>query len=294
MSAGAVWINGAFVDRSEARIGAFDAAFQHAVGLFETMLAIDSEVVDLGRHLERLAESARVLRLTESLRVPAISEAVEVVVARAALSRARVRLTVTGGDLNLLSRGAGPVDPTVLIDVRPATSYPEAMYENGIVVTIADRRENPLDPFAGHKTLNYWPLLAELQKASAQGADEAVTLQVSNYLAGGCVSNLFVVKDDQVLTPVARGEEDPGAMASPVLPGITRGRVVEWALSQEHLVETRMLTIDDLLDADEVFLTNSTWGVLPVRQVEQRAIGSGAPGAVARSMLERWRQEWSR
>jgi branched-subunit amino acid aminotransferase/4-amino-4-deoxychorismate lyase len=165
------------------------------------------------------------------------------------------------------------------------------MYEHGVVVTIADRRDNPLDPFAGHKTLNYWPRLSELQKASAKGAAEAITLQVSNHLAGACVSNLFIVRDSELFTPTARGEEEPGALASPVLPGVTRSRILEWADDQDVTAVPKLLTVDDLLDADEAFLTNSSWGVLPVRQVEQKTIGSGAVGPVARAMLERWRQE---
>jgi len=293
VSSGAVWVSGAFVERERARVSAFDAGLQHAVGLFETMLAVGEEIIDLARHLERLRDSAQALRLADDLRVPALAEACRAVVERAALERARLRLTVTGGDLNLLAAGAGPADPTILIDARPATAYPEPMYEHGVVVTIADRRDNPLDPFAGHKTVNYWPRLSELQKASAKGAAEAITLQVSNHLAGGCVSNLFIVRDAELLTPTARGEEEPGALASPVLPGVTRSRILEWADDQDLTATARLLTIDDLLDADEAFLTNSSWGVLPIRQVEQKSVGAGEPGPVARAMLERWRQELS-
>lgn len=287
---GAVWVNGSFVERSNASVGAFDAGLQHGVGLFETMLARAGEVIDLGRHLDRLRDSAKALRLSDDLRVPALADAVNAVVERAGLERARVRLTLTGGDLNLLSRGAGPTDPTILIDAQLATDYPAGMYESGVAATIADRRDNPLDPFAGHKTLNYWPRLTELQKASAKNAGEAITLQVSNHLSGGCVSNLFVVKGNELLTPVARGEEEPGAIASPVLPGVTRGRVLEWAESMNLTASARLLGIDDLLDADEAFLTNSSWGVLPVVRVEASTIGDGKPGRVATAMLEKWRQ----
>jgi len=287
---GAVWLNGSFVERAEARVGAFDAGLQHGVGLFETMLARGNEVIDLGRHLDRLRDSAKALRLSDDLRTPALAEAVLAVVEKAGLETARVRLTLTGGDLNLLSGAAGPSDPTVLIDARAATAYPEGMYEQGVAAAIADRRDNPLDPFGGHKTLNYWPRLHELQKASAKNAAEAITLQVSNHLSGGCVSNLFIVKGDELLTPLARGEEEPGAIPSPVLPGVTRRRVIDEADELGLTARTRLLNINDLLDADEAFLTNSSWGVLPVVRVESGSIGEGAPGRVAKGMLERWRQ----
>ena len=98
-------------------------------------------------------------------------------------------------------------------------------------------------------------------------------LQVTNHVSGGCVSNLFVVKDDELLTPTARGEEEQGAIPSPVLPGVTRGAVLEIAKAKDIPVTTRLLTIDDVLDADELFLTNSSFGVLPVVQVERKRIG---------------------
>ena len=107
-------------------------------------------------------------------------------------------------------------------------------------------------------------------------------LQVSNHLSGGCVSNLFVVRDGKLITPIARGEEsgEQHALPSPVLPGITRARVLEVAKKMGVEVEVRMMSIDDLLDADEVFLTNSSWKVLPVVKVEAEVIGEGVPGVV--------------
>ena len=284
-----VWLNGQFIDRSEARVSVFDAGFQHGVGLFETMLAVGDDVFQLDAHLRRLADSARQLRLSDSLHTRPLAQAVARVVEQAALPRARVRLTITGGDLNLLqSQRQAPVDPTVLIVAQPATEYPDAFFERGVRVTIADARLNPLDPFAGHKTLNYWPRLGALQQAATSGAAEAIWFSVSNHVMCGSVSNLFLVKDGALLTPIARGEEAQGALASPVLPGITRGFVIETAAALNIGVSTQMLAIDALLDADEVFLTNSSWGVLPVIGVEAEAIGDAVPGPITQRLREAW------
>lgn len=286
---GAVWLNGSFVERDDARVSAFDASVQHAVGLFETMLSADGRVYRLLDHLTRLQRSAQTLGLSDSLRVNPLAEAVRLTVRRAGLPRARVRLTVTGGDLNMLAAtGRTGSEPTILIVAQPATEYPREMFDRGVMAVVAARRLNPLDPFEGHKTLHYWPRLRELQQAAAAGAGESIHLQVTNHLAGGAVSNIFLVRDGALLTPIARGEEMRGGLASPVLPGITRDAVLNLAGALGVEAATRMLTIEDLLGAHEVFLTNSGWGVLPVVRIEQAVIGSGTPGPVTMRLREAW------
>ena len=331
-----VFLNGRFVSQDEARVSAFDAGVQHGVGLFETMLggtggdSADGDgarawVFRLEEHLERLISSARELGLSEGLRAPGLAEAVLSTVEKSGLARARIRLTVTGGDLNLLGRaGAGAewttrggavppapgrVQPTIMIVAQPATEYPQEMFERGVSGVVADFKVNPLDPLAGHKTVNYWGRLRELQQAAAKQAGEALVFQVTNHLAGGCVSNAFVVKGGEVSTPVARGEETQAAaehekerqesgpaaaksgvvLPSPVLPGITRGWVLEWAAAPRIGVHRRILTIHDLLDADEVFLTNASWGVMPVVRLEKERIGGGRVGPVSARVLAAWR-----
>jgi branched-chain amino acid aminotransferase len=295
-----VFLNGKLLSPDEAKLSAFDAAVQHGVGVFETMSArLDdglARVFRLEEHLERLIDSARELGLTDSLRAPALADAVNRTVEAAEIERARVRLTVTGGDLNLIGRGAAmaaPIDPNIMIVVQPATEYPAEMFERGVMASIADLKINPLDPLAGHKTINYWGRLRELQLAAAKKAGEALVFQVTNHLAGGCVSNAFVVKDGSLVTPIARGEEGDVsgggvAMPSPVLPGIVRGWVLEWAARRRVKVTRRMVSIDDVLGADEVFLTNSSWGVLPVVGVEKHEVGDGEVGELTREVREAW------
>ena len=302
-----VFLNGAFTTQDDARISVFDAGLQHGVGLFETMLGgirddDDAWVLRLDEHLGRLIASARELGLTDQLRPAPLAEAVRSTVARSGLARARIRLTITGGDLNLLVKGktpASPIQPTILIVAQPATEYPDQMFDQGVTAVIADMKANPLDPLAGHKTLNYWGRLRELQTAAARGAGEALVFQVTNHLAGGCVSNCFVVSDGVLLTPIARGEEggtgdaatsapSGPAIPSPVLPGITRGFILDWATRRGIRLQRRMITISDVLGADEVFLTNSSWGVLPVVRLEKEAIGTGAVGEISALARDAW------
>ena len=349
-----VFLNGRFCAADGAMVSAFDAGFQHGVGLFETMLASvsggEARVPFLGDHLDRLVESARALGLSESLRRDPLGDAVVETAERAARemngpgngngtgagngggeTRLRVRLSITGGDLNMLSRarragvesgvepdaesgaesGAGESrasgggvehSPTLLIHAQRATEYPEAMFERGVLVTLADLRINPFNPLEGHKTLSYWARLRELQAAAAKRAGEALVFTITNHLAGGCVSNAMIVKDGVIHTPIARGEEEQEAtrsggngvpIPSPVLPGVTRKVVTRLAGEIGIEVRRRMITIHEILSADEVFLTNSSWGVLPVTRVESQAIGNGEVGEVTRQVRGEWLREWA-
>lgn len=351
-----VFLDGSFVDTANARVSAFDAGFQHGVGLFETMLAVRPSsgvaavVLHMDEHLQRLSRSAASLGLSKSMRIGALGEAVRRTVEKAAsesqdTARFRVRVTVTGGDLNLLNSarqtqsGSGASTPehapTLLIHVQPAVMYPPEMFTQGVLVTIADWKTNPLDPFQGHKTLNYWPRLRELQIAAGKRASEALIFQVTNHLSGGCVSNALIVKDGVVYTPIARGEEEDVlaesemdrtssstrgrqddddeasdgsggsgqstaptnnydaapkgvAIPSPVLPGVVRKWALDTAESQGIRCERRMLTIHDVLGADELILTNSSWGVLPVVAVEANTIGDGHVGKVTGHLVDAW------
>lgn len=283
------WLNGRFTTLDEARISAFDAGFQHGVGLFETIAASGGKPRMLEAHLDRLATSARELHLSSQLRVDPLADAVEATLEKSGLADARIRVTISGGDLNLLSRSGGKGgDPTILIAVQPATPYPTALFERGARVRIADGRLNPLDAFAAHKTLNYWSRLAALQEALSHRCDEALWLSVTNHLCGGSVSSLILVRDGRVVAPIARGEEPAGGLRSPILPGVTRAAVLQWAEEEGLEVERRMLSIEDLLKAEEACLTNSGWGVLPLVAVEAAEIGDGRPGPRTTVWRDRW------
>ena len=284
-----VWLNGKFVERDAARISAFDAGLQHGIGLFETCTARNGKVFRADAHARRLAASARALLLNDTLRPEPLAEALQRAVEHNAGDEARVRLTVTGGELGLTAaRQRRRVAPTILVDVQPPPAYPAAFFEAGVMVTIAEGRLNPTSPMAGHKTLNYWPRIHALQRAAAIKAGETLWFTVNNHLAGGSVSNVFLVIDGVLATPFARGEEPGDAVGPAVLPGITRGTILELSLAMGIETSRCTLDIDRLLSADEVFLTNSSWGVLPVVTVEKNQIGSGRVGEMTTRLRDAW------
>ena len=281
-----VYLNGEMVDAGEARVSVEDAGFTHAVGLFETMAAVHGQVFRLDAHIQRLVDSARILGLARMLDAAVLAAAVKQTVSHNQLAEARVRLTVTAGGVSLLRSAPAeqPTTPTVLVTATEPVAYDPAYFEQGIMALVAPQGANPFDATAGHKTLSYWGRLRTLRQAAVAGAGEALWLSVTNHLAGGAVSNVFLVKDEQLLTPIARGEEVTGNLPAPVLPGITRAAILELADGMDLSTERRMLDVDDLFDADEVFLTNSSWQVLPVTRVEKTPIGDGQVGPLTQQL----------
>ena len=281
-----VFLNGKFLPIEQATIRVEDAGFQHAVGLFETMAAFHGKVFRLDRHLARLADSARQLGLAMNIDVHALASAVNATIEHNKIDRARIRLTITAGPISLLKPQIDPPLPTLLIVPSEPTVYAPAYFTDGITVLIAPPAANPFDALAGHKTLSYWGRLRTLRQAAALGAGEAIFLNVTNHLASGAVSNVFLIKDGTLLTPIARGEEPDGALPAPVLPGITRQAVIQCAEKMDMEIRREMLTVEDLLDADELFLTNSSWQVLPVSKVEKKIIGDGSAGPITTQLRE--------
>jgi len=277
-----IYLNGQLIDEHDARVSAGDAGLQHAVGLFETMSAHNGRVFRLEQHLERLAVSAHVLGLVKEVNTTALSHAIDQVLQVNELTEARLRLTMTAGDVSLLKPGQPP-EQTLLIQATPPTAYDPAYFENGIQTMIGPAIHNPMDPTHGHKTLNYWQRLRVLRQAATAGAGEAICLNVTNHLAAGCISNVFLVKDGALQTSIARGEEVDGALPAPVLPGVTRQAVLELAEAKGLSVEKKMLSVDELLAADEVFLTNSSWHLLPVTRVEKHVV-SDTVGEVSHAL----------
>ncbi len=254
------------------------------------MRSYNGRVFRLEAHIDRLVTSASQLGLTTQLRPDPLAEAVEHTLKKNDLPDARIRLTVTGGDLAMLAAARSgkktEVRPSIVIQVTEPAVYPEEQFTHGVTAVIADPKANPFDPTASHKTLNYWTRLQSLMQAASAKAGEALWFTVTNHLCGGAVSNALLVKGGQLFTPIARGEEESGALPSPVLPGITRAAVLEAAAELNIPVTRRMLTINDVLEADELLLTNSSWLVLPVVKVEAKEIGDGKVGPITQQIYE--------
>ncbi len=281
-----IHINGQLVPYDAAVVAPGDAGLLHGAGLFETMRAKNGKVFRLRQHLEQLTRSAHALSIPLSLSEVQLREMVADLLDANSLTDARLRLTITRGDLH----AATPEDPippiTLILSAAEFQPYPPQLYEKGMTVIISSYKQNPESPLTGHKTTSHFDRLLALREAQQVNAGEALWFTAgSNFLAEGSISNVFIVDREGILAtpPLTVPEKVNQRLCRP---GTARQVVLEVATAMNILPHERLLTINDLLAAREVFLTNAIMGVMPVTHIEKHTVGDGTFGALARQLSE--------
>lgn len=297
-----VWLNGNLIDESTPAISVRDTGLLHAAGVFTTMRAYSGRVFRLADHLARLRRSCEHLYVPLQYKDDVLTAAVAEVLSRNNLQDARLRLTVTRGSAQQDPLHGLRLEPTVLLTAAEFEPYPADYYQRGMtVIVLNDQKLNPYDIQAGHKTLNYFSRLTALRDANQRGGGEALWFNVHNYLQSGSISNIFLAKSGQLLTPPTPEDLLDKTLAATIpypksatLPGITRRVILELAAREGISAIPAALTINDLLSADEVFLTNSIMGLMPVCRIERHPVGPEKPGPLSLKLAALYEQEIKR
>jgi branched-chain amino acid aminotransferase len=277
-----IYLDGKYVDESEAKVSVFDHGLLYGDGVFEGIRLYAGNLFRLDEHLERLEYSAKAIMLELPLTRAQLAEAVAETCRRNQLRDAYIRLVVTRGAGDL---GLAPwlcAKPTLFIIASKISLYPPEHYEKGLsIVTVATRRIGPAALPATVKSLNYLNNILAKIEARQAGALEAIMLNDQGYVAECTADNVFIVRKGVLLTPAATH----GA-----LQGITRGTVLDIGRALGGPVREAELTRYDIWCADECFLTGTGAEVIPVVKLDGRVIGDGAPGPFTRRVSEAFRQ----
>lgn len=260
-----IWLDGALLPAGEAKVSTLDRGLLLGEGAFETFVAASGRPRALTRHLVRLRRSVAVLGLAVPWSDDELRAAVAGVVED--VDVARVRITVTAG--------VAPFGPTRPVEPRPTVVVAAGSFtpvRRPERVGVSPWPVNERSPLAGAKTTSRAELGLALAHAQARGFGEALLGNTRGELVEGTGSNVFVAIGGRLLTP---------SLDSGCLPGVTRALVIEAVGAEE-----RVLSIDVLSTAEEVFLTSSTRAVQPVVQVEGHQVGRPGPltAAAARAL----------
>jgi len=274
-----VYLNGSLVPLDRAKISVLDYGFLYGYGLFETMRAYGGKVFLLDKHLERLDNSLEMLGIkTEGL---SLKYAVMDTIRANKLTDARVRIAVSVGEGGTVPDPASCGEPTVLVVATAYKPYPDEVYEKGFRAVISSIRRNSQSPVSTLKSANYLDSLLARQEARKAGVDEALLLNDKGLLAEASMSNIFLLSGGALKTP---------RVESGILPGITREAVLEIAAKSGIGSTETNITQGELNNAQEAFLTNSVMEIMPLVEVDGRAIGSGSPGPVTRGLMAAYRE----
>jgi len=262
---GLCWIDGEIMPASEAKISVFDHGFLYGDGIFEGIRFYNNQPFRLDRHLKRLKQSAIALQIELPLSLPEISKAMNEVIMAFAQKQGYCRLIITRGIGELGINPQTCHKPSILMILSELKIVNEAQRTCGIKVIIAStRRTMPdrVDPRI--KSLNYLNAIMARMEANYAGVEEAILLNDRGCVAEGTADNIFIVKDDVLLTPpVTEGALD----------GITRQAIIELAIKHQIKFKESILTPYDLYTADECFLTGTAAKLIPVREIDGRKIG---------------------
>ena len=270
-----VYFNGKIIPRSQAALDISDTGFLHGAGVFTTLRSHNGKAFRLDEHINRLISTADKIGIRYTVNHQVLTKAVEGVLEANNLSEARIRITLTPGPV-------GQDNPTALITAAPLEPYPRSWYEKGISVITSAVKQYSGDPTTGLKTSCYLSRILARQAAAAAGADEALWYTEENLLAEACFCNVFLVRDGQLWTP---------PLETPVLAGITRQVVLELAEKLNIAYHDNIpLKADDLMSAEEVFLTSSTAGIRPVVVIDRQPVGDEKPGPITKKLIAAYEQ----
>jgi branched-chain amino acid aminotransferase len=271
-------VNGTVVPAEEARVSVLDNGFAFGDSVYEVLRTYGGLAFEPGRHFRRLRASAARLGIAVPASDPSLLAQVDALLARAAGGESYVRIIVSRG-LGDCSYNFDKVQgPTVVMVQKALPPYPASHYESGIkVAAVGVRRNHPraLDPAI--KSSNLLNNILAVREAQSRGADEPVLLNQEGFVAEGASTNVFLARGGKVSTP---------PLSAGILAGITRQVVLELLPALGIPFREEPLRLEDLLAADEAFMTSTTREVVPVRQVDDVTTGEGRPGPLTRRVMK--------
>ena len=265
-----IWLDDKLVDEADAKISVFDHGLLYGDGVFEGIRVYNGRTFELEAHINRLYESAKVIRLEVPTSKGKLIRAVEKTTEANGVIDGYIRLVVTRGVGTL---GLNPFvceGGRLIIIADNIQLYPEEFYEKGMkIISATTVRNHPLAIPPQVKSLNYLNNILAKIEALDNDVPEAIMYNHQGYVAEATGDNVFIVKKGVICTPPVQAG---------MLEGITRAVVIRLAKEENLEVVEKNLTRFDLYVCDELFLTGTAAEVIGVVEIDRRVIGDGKPG----------------
>ena len=258
-------INGDIVPPERANISIFDRGFLYGDSIYEVTYSENRSLIFFEDHLNRLYNSAALLGINIFISKDEIISQSLKTLEHSNLDRAYIRIILTRGETEIGLDPSNSFKNNLVIIVKPQPPYPDSQYEMGLKLFLSNVVRNnreALDPNA--KSGNYLNNVLAIKEAKNQGFDDAIMVNGLGKITEGTSFNIWMVKDSEIFTP---------PVSSGLLKGITRDKVLDIAKDLNLNPHEREFEPDFLMSADEVFITSSTKGIMPIRQISDTKFG---------------------
>ena len=240
--------NNEFLSSDEFKLDIEDGLL-YGYGIFETILIKNKKPIYLKEHYKRLIRGVERLKIDMDMSFEKLSLYIKLYIQKNSLEDSVLRITILKNKSSF----------DMLITHRE-NSYKDSKYREGFKVEISEFKRNPHSIITGIKSVNYLENIYALREAKEIGSDEVLFLDCKNYVSEGATSNIFFIKDGAIYTPT----KECG-----LLEGIIRDKIIEIIEESKYLkLKKGFFTLKKLLEADEVFLTNSIMGIMPVSKID--------------------------
>lgn len=258
-----------FIPLDQAVVSVNDRGYLFADGVYEVIVTRAGQPFLMENHLQRLSNSAAAIGLKLPFKEAEITAIIRQGIKRAGFPESMIYLQVSRGVAPRQHVYPDEIEPGLLLTFRERPRYPPRMTDEGIaVMVVAEIRWQRCDI----KSIALLPNIMMKKQAIERGFDEALFVDQDGLVREASAANVFLVKNNCLVTPQADRH---------ILNGITRSYIVETARNQGLEVEERNCHLDEFIGADEVFITSSTFNLLPVIKIDNHLIAGGRPGPIS-------------
>lgn len=265
-------INGKITPPEEAMISVLDHGLLFGDSVYEVLTTHKGRLFGVKEHLERLRSSAKAISFKIPFTDEYLIEEIKKTINAAENEESYVRIVITRGVGEIHISPSSCSSPTMILYVKEAEKYPEEHYQKGITISIVSIKRNLKDSLnPAIKTGNYLNSVLAIIEAEKTGAYDGLMLNSNGFISECTTSNFYLVKNGVVKT----ASPDCG-----ILIGITRKVLIDAARESGITVEECNMSPEEIPTADELFVTSTTKGVMPVSNCDGKKVGDGNPGPV--------------
>ncbi|MFC1856084.1 aminotransferase class IV [Thermodesulfobacteriota bacterium] len=252
-------LNGKLIKGSNACISPFDRGFMYGDGIFDTLFVRNGQLFLFDEHITRLLDNLSTISITHPYTIDMIRKMITELIDKNNLTEtdAYVRTTITRG-INAGQMFYKPTEPTLIILAGAVKETSIEQRENGVSCTISKIVRLSENPLSNIKSLNFLWSIYGMKQAAEESKDDCIFINDKGNITECSTSNIFIVKDGVVSTPYVN---------SGILPGVTRDYMIDLLKKNAIPTDERAISKEEMLNADELFLTSSVKGVTPVRSI---------------------------